>query len=122
MEIVNMAALAPALAAQLRPVSVEDVPPAVLRRIAMAHRRAQHLLLEVQMLVEEQQDLEGIMVALGAVEDEDGYNHLREASGLRALDSVLGNAAATISEPGGGLWVGGPPRPWPATAWPLDED
>lgn len=122
MEIVNLAALAPALTTQLRAPAVEDVPPAVLRRIALAHRRAQHLLREVQQLVEEQQDLEGVMVALGAVEDEDGYNHLREASGLRALDSTLGNAAAVISEPGGGLWCGGAPRPWPSTAWPLDLD
>ena len=69
----------------------------------------------------EQQELESHLVALGAVEGEDTWQRLREGIGLAALDSVLGNAAADISGPGGGLWCGGAPRPWPATGWPLDD-
>ena len=45
-----------------------------------------------------------------------------EATGLVALESVLGNAAAVISVAGGGLWCGGAPRPWPETAWQLPDD
>jgi hypothetical protein len=113
MKITNVAAVPPA--------PVEQIPPAVLRRIAHAHKRAQRLLHEATLLVEEQQDLEGIVVGHGAAEDEDGYNHVRETTGLVSLDSMLGNVAAVISEPGGGLWCGGAPRPWPITAWPLDD-
>jgi hypothetical protein len=102
------------------PISPDTVPADVRRRIALAHQRAQRLLAEARLLVHEQQQLEGI-VALAAVDGEDGWQELRDATGLAALDSVLGNVAADISAPGGGLWCGGPPRPWPATAWPVPE-
>jgi hypothetical protein len=101
---------------------LQDVPPEVRRRVALAHRRSLRLLAEASALVREQQELESAIVALGAVEGEDGWQGLREASGLAALDSVLGNTAADISAPGGGLWCGGPPRPWPATGWDLDAE
>jgi hypothetical protein len=101
---------------------VDRVPADVRRRVAVAHRRAQRLLAEAEALVREQQELEGHLVALGAVEGEDAWQYMREYIGLAALDSVLGNAAADISGPGGGLWCGGAPRPWPATGWRLDDE
>jgi hypothetical protein len=100
----------------------QRVPDDVRRRVALAHRRAQRLLVEAEALVREQQELESHLVALGAVEGEDSWQSLRELIGLAALDSVLGNAAADISAPGGGLWCGGAPRPWPATGWQLDDE
>jgi hypothetical protein len=104
-----------------RGLSLAELPPAMLRQIAEAHRQAHRLLQDATVLVRQQQELEGALVALGAIEDEDTYEHLREATGLVALDSVLGNAAVAISAPGGGLWCAGAPRPWPATAWQLDD-
>jgi hypothetical protein len=101
---------------------VDRVPADVRRRVAVAHRRAHRLLAEAEALVREQQELESYLVALGAVEGEDAWQYLREHIGLAALDSVLGNAAADISGPGGGLWCGGAPRPWPVTGWRLDEE
>ncbi|HLM62761.1 MAG TPA: hypothetical protein VK306_00560 [Acidimicrobiales bacterium] len=103
------------------PISPDTVPTDVRRRIALAHQRAQRLLAEASSLVLEQQQLEGSIVAVGAVAGEDAWDELRNATGLAALDSVLGNVAADISAPGGGLWCGGPPRPWPATAWPVPQ-
>jgi hypothetical protein len=103
-------------------LTVDDVPSAVLQRIAAAHRQAQALLREASIVVREQQELEGILIALGGIEDEDAWNDLRQQTGLVALDSMLGNVAVAISAPGGGLWCGGPPRPWPSTAWPLEDD
>ncbi|HEY8525100.1 MAG TPA: hypothetical protein VIL48_09065 [Acidimicrobiales bacterium] len=102
-------------------LKLEDLPPAMLRQIAEAYKRAQQLLSDAAVLVRQQQELEGALIAMGGIDDEDNYDYLREASGLTALDSVLGNAAVAISAPGGGLWCGGPPRPWPETAWKLDE-
>ena len=101
---------------------LDDVPAEVRRRVALAHRRSQRLRAEADALVREQQELEGAIVALGAVAGEEGWQRLREACGLATLDSVLGNAAAGISAPGGGLWCGGPPRPWPASGWHLDHE
>ena len=98
-----------------------DIPTDVLRRIAQAHRRARHLLEEASLLVREQIELESV-VGARVVADDDLFYELRDASGLVALDSVLGNAAAIISAAGGGLWCGGAPRPWPATAWQLDAE
>ena len=98
-----------------------DIPADVLRRIAQAHRRARHLLEEATLLVREQIELESA-VGGRVVADDDLFYELRDASGLVALDSVLGNAAAIISAAGGGLWCGGAPRPWPATAWQLDHE
>jgi hypothetical protein len=100
---------------------LDDVPPEVRRRVALAHRRSVRLLAEASALVREQQELESAIVAQGAVAGEDAWQRLREACGLAALDSVLGNTAADISAPGGGLWCGGAPRPWPTTGWPLDD-
>jgi hypothetical protein len=109
-------------AAEVTPaLKLDDLPPAMLRQIAEAYQRAQQHLSEAAVLVRQQQELEGALIAMGGFDDEDNYDHLREASGLTALDSVLGNAAAVISAPGGGLWCGGPPRPWPATGWNLDD-
>jgi hypothetical protein len=102
-------------------LKLDDLPPAMLRQIAEAYLRAHELLSEAAVLVRQQQELEGALIAMGGFDDEDNYDHLRESSGLTALDSVLGNAAAAISAPGGGLWCGGPPRPWPDTAWGLDD-
>lgn len=102
-------------------LKLDELPPAMLRQIAEAYQRSHQLLREATVLVRQQQELEGALIAMGGFDDEDNYDHLREASGLTALDSVLGNAAAAISAPGGGLWCGGPPRPWPQTAWKLDE-
>ena len=101
---------------------VDGVPAEVRRRVAVAHRRAQRLLAEAEALVREQQELESYLVALGAVEGEDAWQYMRGYIGLAALDSVLGNAAADISGPGGGLWCGGAPRPWPVTGWRLDDE
>jgi hypothetical protein len=102
-------------------LKLDDLPPALLRQIAETYQQAQRFLREAAVLVRQQQELEGALIALGGFDDEDNYDHLRETSGLTALDSVLGNAAAAISAPGGGLWCGGPPRPWPETAWKLEE-
>jgi hypothetical protein len=98
-----------------------EVPTDVLRRIARAHRRARHLLEEASLLVREQIELES-SVGGRVVADDDLFYELRDATGLVALDSVLGNAAADISAPRGGLWCGGAPRPWPATGWRLDGE
>ena len=106
----------PATAADL----VHQLSPDVLRRIALAHRRARRLLEEATLLVREQVELESA-VGGRAVADDDVFYELREATGLVALDSVLGNAAAIISAAGGGLWCGGSPRPWPQTAWQLPD-
>ena len=107
-------------AAEVTPaLKLDDLPPAMLRQIAEAYQRAQQHLSEAAVLVRQQQELEGALIAMGGFDDEDNYDHLREASGLTALDSVLGNAAAAISAPGGGLWCGGPPRPWPQTGFDL---
>jgi hypothetical protein len=106
----------PATAADL----LHHVSPDVLRRIALAHRRARRLLDEATLLVREQVELESA-VGGRAVADDDVFYELREATGLVALDSVLGNAAAMISAAGGGLWCGGGPRPWPETAWQLPD-
>jgi hypothetical protein len=95
------------------PRGADDVTVAVRLRAAEAHRRALRLLEDTVELVREQRRLErDLAVAVG---DDSGwaYDVGREASGLVALDSVLGNAAAEIAEAGGGLWCGGPPRPWP---------
>ncbi|HLM63520.1 MAG TPA: hypothetical protein VK306_04405 [Acidimicrobiales bacterium] len=100
---------------------VQDVAPDVLRRIAAAHLRARRLLEEATVLMREQVDLESA-VGGRAVADDDVLYELREATGLVALESVLGNAAAVISAAGGGLWCGGAPRPWPETAWQLPDD
>src|SRR5215217_67214 len=91
-----------------REISPYAVPADVRRRVAEAHERACRLLAEASALVQEQQLLEGSILALGVVEGEDVWDELREATGLAALDSVLGNVAADISAPGGGLWCGGP--------------
>ena len=107
-------------AAEVTPaLKLDDLPPAMLRQIAEVYQRAQKLFSDAAVLVRQQQELEGALIAMGGFDDEDNYDHLREASGLTALDSVLGNAAAAISAPGGGLWCGGPPRPWPETAFDL---
>lgn len=118
MKLVTEAAADPEVSPNLK---LDDLPPAMLRQIAEAYQRAQQLLSDAAVLVRQQQELEGALIAMGGFDDEDNYDHLRETSGLTALDSVLGNAAATISAPGGGLWCGGPPRPWPETAWKLGE-
>jgi hypothetical protein len=118
MKLVTEAAADPGASPALK---LDELPPAMLRQIAEAHHRAQQLLRDATVLVRQQQELEGALIAMGGFDDEDNYDHLREASGLTALDSVLGNAAAAISAPGGGLWCGGPPRPWPETAWKLDD-
>lgn len=116
MKLVTEAAADPEVSPCLK---LDDLPPAMLRQVAEAYQRAQRLLSDAAVLVRQQQELEGALIAMGGFDDEDNYDHLREVSGLAALDSVLGNAAAAISAPGGGLWCGGPPRPWPETAWPL---
>jgi hypothetical protein len=109
-------------AAEVTPaLKLDDLPPAMLRQIAEAYQRAQKLLTDAAVLVRQQQELEGALIAMGGFDDEDNYDHLREVSGLTALDSVLGNAAAAISAPGGGLWCGGPPRPWPETGFALAD-
>ena len=96
-----------------RPRGADDVTVAVRLRAADAHRRALRLLADTVELVREQQRLEQVLAdAMG--DSGWAYEAGREASGLVALDSVLGNAAAAIAEAGGGLWCGGPPRPWPA--------
>lgn len=118
MKLVSQTAAVPEVSPALK---LDDLPPALLRQIAEAHRQAHKLLREATVLVRQQQELEGALIAMGGFDDEDNYDHLREASGLVALDSVLGNAAVAISTPGGGLWCGGPPRPWPETAWQLDD-
>jgi hypothetical protein len=118
MKLVTETAADPEVSPALK---LDDLPPAMLRHVAAAYTRAQQLLSDAAVLVRQQQELEGALIAMGGFDDEDNYDHLREASGLAALDSVLGNAAATISAPGGGLWCGGPPRPWPETGWKLDE-
>ncbi len=121
MELVTEAA-AVATEPEVSPaLKLDDLPPALLRQIAEAYLRAQRLLSDAAVMVRQQQELEGALIAMGAFDDEDNYDHLREASGLTALDSVLGNAAAAISAPGGGLWCGGPPRPWPETGFDLAE-
>jgi hypothetical protein len=70
--------------------------------------------------VAEQQQLESVVASVAGTTVGAYYDDLRESTGLVALDSLLGNAAVAISAPGGGLWCGGPVRPWPDTAWPLD--
>jgi hypothetical protein len=99
---------------------VDGVPATVRLRTAAAHRRAMRLHAEALALVREQQELESAVVAVAGADVGATYDVLRETTGLAALDSVLGNAAVEIAAPGGGLWCGGPPRPWPDTAWPLD--
>jgi hypothetical protein len=109
-------------AAEVTPaLKLDDLPLAMLRQIAETYQRAQKLLNDAAVLVRQQQELEGALIAMGGFDDEDNYDHLREVSGLTALDSVLGNAAAAISAPGGGLWCGGPPRPWPETGFQLAD-
>jgi hypothetical protein len=98
-----------------------EIPADVMRRVAHAHRRARRLLEEATLLVREQVELESV-VGGRVVADDDLFYEVREATGLVALDSVLGNAAAIISAAGGGLWCGGAPRPWPSTAWQLPDD
>jgi len=100
----------------------DDTTLATRLRAVEAYQRALQLLAEAEALVREQQELESYLVALGAVEGEDAWQYMREYIGLAALDSVLGNAAADISGPGGGLWCGGAPRPWPVTGWRLDDE
>jgi hypothetical protein len=108
-------------AAEVTPaLTLDDLPPAMLRQIGEAYLRAQRLLSDAAVLVRQQQELEGALIAMGGFDDEDNYDYLRETTGLGALDSVLGNAAAAISAPGGGLWCGGPARPWPETGWDLE--
>lgn len=95
----------------------DDVMVIVRLRAAAAYRRALRLLTEAVALVEEQQELEEAVTAVAGTDDGWMRGALREATGLAALDSVLGNAATEIAAPGGGLWCGGPPRPWPEEVW-----
>ena len=98
-----------------------QVPTAVRLRAAAAYLRGARLYAEAQALVEEQRLLEAAVVdATGVPAASAAHDEVRDATGLVALDSVLGNAAVLISASGGGLWCGGPVRPWPDSAWPLD--
>jgi hypothetical protein len=98
-----------------------QVPTAVRLRAAAAYLRAARLHAEARAVVEEQHLLEAAVVdATGIAAGTAAHDDVREATGLVALDSVLGNAAVLISAPRGGLWCGGPVRPWPDSAWPLD--
>jgi hypothetical protein len=96
------------------------VPTAVRLRTAAAFLRAVRLHAEAAALVDEQQKLEAVVLDVAGGRVGDHHRHLREATGLLSLESVLGNAAVELSAPGGGLWCGGPARPWPDSAWPLD--
>ena len=96
------------------PRGADDVTVAIRLRAADAHQRALRLLADTVELVREQQFLEHALADAVGGDCGWAYDAGREASGLVALDSVLGNAAAAIAEAGGGLWCGGPPRPWPA--------
>ncbi|HEX8802617.1 MAG TPA: hypothetical protein VF743_00450 [Acidimicrobiales bacterium] len=102
--------------------TVWDVSADVRRRIALAHHRARALLEETNALVREQMALETAVDRVGGSLPTDDYQGLRRASGLVALDSVLGSAGRAIAAAGGGLWCGGDPRPWPATGWQLDDE
>lgn len=96
------------------------IPTAARLRAAAAYLRAVRLHAEAVALVAEQQQLEAIVAGVAGTTVGVWYDELRESAGLLALDSVLGNTAVEIAAPGGGLWCGGPVRPWPESAWPLD--
>jgi hypothetical protein len=96
------------------------VPTAVRLRTAAAFLRAVRLRAEAAALAAEQQHLESVVRDVAGAAVGDRHRGLCEATGLAALESVLGNAAVELSAPWGGLWCGGPARPWPETAWPLD--
>lgn len=96
------------------------VPTAVRLRTAAAFLRAARLHAEAAALVAEQQKLEAVVLDVAGGRVGDHHRDLRDATGLVSLESVLGNTAVEISSPGGGLWCGGPARPWPDSAWPLD--
>ena len=91
----------------------DDTTLATRLRAVEAYQRAVQLLSEAETLVREQQVLESEVVATAGTEAGWPYEDLRRATGLEALDSVLGNVAAHIAAAGGGLWTGGPPKPWP---------
>lgn len=100
--------------------AVGSVPTAIRLRTAAAYLRAVRLHAEAVALVQEQQQLEAVVARVAGTTVGAYYDDLRESTGLVALDSLLGNAAVEIATPGGGLWCGGPVRPWPDSAWPLD--
>ena len=91
----------------------DDTTLATRLRAAEAYHRSLRLLAEAETLVREQQLLECELVAAAGTDVGWPYDDLRQATGLAALDSVLGNVAARIAAAGGGLWTGGPPKPWP---------
>jgi hypothetical protein len=100
--------------------AIGGVPTATRLRMAAAYLRAARLHAEAVALVQEQQQLEAVVARVAGTTVGAHYDDLRESTGLVALDSALGNAAVEIATPGGGLWCGGPVRPWPESAWPLD--
>ena len=91
----------------------DDTTLATRLRAVDAYQRALRLLTEAETLVREQQVLESELVATAGTDAGWPYEDMRRETGLEALDSVLGNVAAHIAAAGGGLWTGGPPKPWP---------